>query len=413
MKNWLRTLRQKRQEGTQEETKWEEMYKAEFLKIWLIMLIVGICVTIVALFFIDKVYIPPDYFIWAIIGRTCLVILLISYGLIWLWNSDFILKNHKIMVLSASSFYALFIAILEKLSIAPLESNYHIGLIQLLSISLIFRIDYQVFRFVSICCLTYLLVNYNSSNIINALYDLIFFCTIYILVVRNYNASTEDILKANQNLSEVTARIHHNWKLALTAIASFAKDIKVRLTGRDQILLEAVQYQAEYMHFEAFEILNLIREPSYKAIRKGNCSLEKIYTNAISLVQFIKDNSKIISEPIPKVIIQTPDIFLNQILINLLVNAVTYSPDHTVSIRWEIKGKWAIASFTNTIHHGLDYTKLFKKFQSEGTGSGIGLYSTRAMVENMGGSLKAELSEDMISFILKLEVLQSKELPQA
>lgn len=413
MKGLLRTLKQKRQEGTQEETKWEEMYKAEFLRIWIIMLIVGICVTIAALFFIDKVYISPDYFILAIIGRTLLVILLTFYGLTWLWNSDFILKNHKIMVLSASALYGLFIALLEKLSIAPAESNYHIGLIQLLFISLIFRIDYKAFRFIAICCLTYLLVNYNSSNIINAFYDLIFFCTIYVLVVRNYKASTEDIFKANQNLSEVTARIHHNWKLALTAIASFAKDIKARLTGKDQILLEAVQYQAEYMHFEAFEILNLIREPSYKSIRKGNCSLEKIYTNAISLVQFIKDNSKIISEPIPKVIIQTSDIFLNQILINLLVNAVTYSPDHTVSIKWEIKGKWAIASLSNTIHPSLDYSKLFQKFQSEGTGSGIGLYSTHAMVENMGGSLTAKISKNMISFILKLELLQNKEFPQA
>ena len=167
------------------------------------------------------------------------------------------------------------------------------------------------------------------------------------------------------------------------------------------------------MHFEAFEILNLIREPSYKSIRKGNCSLEKIYTNAISLVQFIKDNSKIISEPIPKVIIQTSDIFLNQILINLLVNAVTYSPDHTVSIKWEIKGKWAIASFSNTIHPSLDYSRLFQRFQSEGTGSGIGLYSTHAMVENMGGSLTAKISKNMISFILKLELLQNKEFPQA
>ena len=55
MKGLLRTLKQKRQEGTQEETKWEEMYKAEFLRIWIIMLIVGICVTIAALFFIDNI----------------------------------------------------------------------------------------------------------------------------------------------------------------------------------------------------------------------------------------------------------------------------------------------------------------------------------------------------------------------
>jgi signal transduction histidine kinase len=94
---------------------------------------------------------------------------------------------------------------------------------------------------------------------------------------------------------------------------------------------------------------------------------------------------------------------ITQVISNLLENAVTYTPAGGVNIYFEKKGKDYLKIFIKDSGNGIDKDEqknLFEKFvrgaraiRSRPSGSGLGLYIAKKIVDASGGELKLEKSE--------------------
>nr|WP_246156255.1 HAMP domain-containing sensor histidine kinase [Sphingorhabdus profundilacus] len=99
-----------------------------------------------------------------------------------------------------------------------------------------------------------------------------------------------------------------------------------------------------------------------------------------------------------------------QILLNLVNNAIRYSPDGTViSIETETADRFAVVTVSDQ-GRGIsieDRDKIFEKFERLGRsgdgGSGLGLYISRRLARAMGGELSVTNSDDGgAKFVLRL-----------
>ena len=99
-----------------------------------------------------------------------------------------------------------------------------------------------------------------------------------------------------------------------------------------------------------------------------------------------------------------------QVLLNLLGNALRYSPEgSTVRLEVELRGEWASVTVADE-GQGLtpeQQTKVFDKFERLGRsgdgGSGLGLYISRFLARAMGGDLTvASVPGEGARFTLKL-----------
>ncbi len=88
---------------------------------------------------------------------------------------------------------------------------------------------------------------------------------------------------------------------------------------------------------------------------------------------------------------------LFQVLGNLLANAVKFTKEGDISVSIEKKDTQAIVSIKDT-GTGIDpeiYSRLFTKFTSKSvTGTGLGLYVSKGIVEAHGGRIWAENNAD-------------------
>ena len=156
-------------------------------------------------------------------------------------------------------------------------------------------------------------------------------------------------------------------------------------------------------------------------IEASPLELIPIIENSISAVKAIaiKNNIDIdleAPEYLPKVIGE--NIALQQIFINLLNNAVKFSPDGSqVQVKVEIAENWAYIQFTDK-GMGIpeeDIPNLFERFfraknvtLAEIPGTGVGLYLVKSIVSKLGGDInvKSEIGKGTV-FTVKLRTAQT------
>jgi len=110
---------------------------------------------------------------------------------------------------------------------------------------------------------------------------------------------------------------------------------------------------------------------------------------------------------------------MNEVCINLINNAIKYTEKGTVSIKTEVKEKQYVITIADTGFgiSSFDQRKLFQKFSrihNEKTknidGTGLGLWTSRDLVERMNGTIEVESIEGIGShFIIYLPLIEGKE----
>ena len=111
-----------------------------------------------------------------------------------------------------------------------------------------------------------------------------------------------------------------------------------------------------------------------------------------------------------KILIKADRMRVSQVISNLLSNAVKFTKQGTVYITSDNKDGQAIVSVTDT-GSGIDpeiMPRLFTKFTSRSqTGTGLGLFISKSIIEAHGGRMWAENNKDRrgatVSFRLPLE----------
>lgn len=168
-------------------------------------------------------------------------------------------------------------------------------------------------------------------------------------------------------------------------------DASIRLIGIVNDFLDISRMEQNKMEFkkESFDVVAIIQE----AVRE----LEKVATQKNLYLKAEETNSSL-----PMILADKNK--TKQVLINLIGNAVNYTREGGVSVKAEKENNFLKISISDT-GVGIspeNQTLLFRKFQQAGEkiltrdmtkSTGLGLYISKLMVENMGGTIGLAKSE--------------------
>jgi len=231
---------------------------------------------------------------------------------------------------------------------------------------------------------------------------------------------------ASQAKSEFLARMSHELRTPLNAILGYAQ-----LLQRDDGVGAAQRIQVETIRRSGEHLLTLINEVLDLArVEAGKLDIASVDTDLGALVRDVgamfrqrAENAGLafrceLEEPYPRRI-RADDRRLRQILINLLGNAVKFTPrggDVGLTVRAHRCGsdQWIIAFAVADTGIGIaaeNLPKIFDPFyqvlERKAEGIGLGLAITRRLVEAMAGELKVDSAPSRgTTFTLALETVE-------
>lgn len=331
---------------------------------------------------------------------VCGTYLLIGYvrptlvARLWRWGIRFICTT-----------YCLFMIWLESIAIDPSLARYYIGMLQIAGAFMVMRITIEHSIILTAMTILYVIVNYESPIIADAVFDLITFGSIFYLIIRNYKRIENSLEKSLNVKSDIIATINHGWVVPFRAISRLAEILKGKLSDNYREMAETIEYQARFMHTEAKELIDTSRDNTPTAL-PGKTDVHKAFDQARKTIEFIKQDARIeLSRDMQGIQVAVSEEDLFRIFITLLSNSTNYSPDKRTEVRFESDERLITMVFTNKTRRTLDSDTLFKRYKSlEPGGTGIGLYNIRTLSELLGGQIQAEISPSSVSFILKLPI---------
>jgi signal transduction histidine kinase len=218
----------------------------------------------------------------------------------------------------------------------------------------------------------------------------------------------EALRNANLAKSEFVSIVSHELRTPMTSIRGYADMLSQEMMGdlneQQREFIEAIRRNANRMRILVRDLLDISR------IETGRLKLNPRWLELINLVeearQSVEDQ---IQEKEQTLTIEMPDSLpsiygdadrMTQVLINLLGNAVKYTPEKgTITVRGQMSAKepdFLICAVSDT-GVGIspeDQSHLFTKFfrsddpaVREQTGTGLGLAITRSLVEMHGGRI--------------------------
>ncbi len=242
---------------------------------------------------------------------------------------------------------------------------------------------------------------------------------------------------ANQAKTTFLSNMSHDIRTPMNAIIGFTTIAVSHINNKDQVLdcLQKVLSSSNHLLSLINDILDMSRIESGKVqIKEQECNISEIMHNLVSIIQpqvkskqldlfidtFEVNNEDVIADPLK----------LNQVFINLMSNAVKYTPaGGTVTFRIIQKttfrhgyGDYTFIIKDNGIGMSKEFLKhIFDPFERESTatisgiqGTGLGMAITKNIIEMMNGtiSVESELGQGStftINLSLKLQDVEKNE----
>ena len=198
----------------------------------------------------------------------------------------------------------------------------------------------------------------------------------------------------------------HELKTPMTSAKAAAQLVKrsfrgTALTASQERSLDIIDRQITKLSRLVVQLLETVR------IESGRLELARVPVDLVRLVNATVEDTRTVSER-HEIVVEAPEelmatideLRIEQVVTNLLDNAMKYSPDGgRVEVRVASSGENAIISVRD---HGLGVapehrTHLFDRFYQahpDRSGMGLGLYITRQIVERHGGTIYAESPSD-------------------
>jgi PAS domain S-box-containing protein len=230
--------------------------------------------------------------------------------------------------------------------------------------------------------------------------------------------------------SEFISLASHQLRTPLSAVKTYAHMLLEGYMGdlvpAQKKALRTILGAANRMNELVNMLLNVTRvESGSIALNKKNYNLQRLAEEVAKELQ-IAANEKNISlrMKLPKepCIVRTDNLIAKEILINLVNNAVKYTPENgQVTIRLEQKKNTAVFAVIDTGIGIPSYSQehIFTKFfraqnviKRETTGTGLGLYLVQGLVETLGGKVWFVSQENVGStfyFSLPLKTTASRQ----
>jgi signal transduction histidine kinase/ActR/RegA family two-component response regulator len=237
---------------------------------------------------------------------------------------------------------------------------------------------------------------------------------------------------ASQAKTDFLARMSHELRTPLNAIMGYAQILKMdgTLTERQQAFLKTIHGSGEHLLMLIVDILDLSR------IEAGKTALHLTPINPIALVAMLDDILHIkaaekqltflaqCGDDVPTALL-ADERRLRQVLINLLTNAIKFTPSGVVRVGMQLAGVDPVNMHARIRFEvqdsgiGIpaeDQQRIFEPFEQAGdsrsraAGTGLGLSISRQLVRLMGGELHLQSQEgegSLFWFELSFPVVQA------
>lgn len=236
--------------------------------------------------------------------------------------------------------------------------------------------------------------------------------------LNRYNSQQRQIvasaLRHEEYLKESVANISHDLRTPLTVILGHLQLLKKEdLPKEQENRVETILNKAERMK----ELIEIFYNLAVLDTECTSMQREKFnFTNL--LINLITENSPALEQKniCPEINLPEFSVFafsdrnmVERILQNLLTNAIRYT-NGNIKINLEQQARNKICfSIENSVSNisEIDASRLFERFymadkSRRGGGTGLGLAVVKALVEKLGGSVKANLQSDTLLIILEL-----------
>lgn len=220
----------------------------------------------------------------------------------------------------------------------------------------------------------------------------------------------DDLETANQYKTEFLANMSHELRTPLNSILVLSQLLATR--DSDCLLTEKEQSFAKTIHTSGKDLLNIINdildlskvEAGHLDIIEEDVVLKDVLEHNENLFRPLTESKGIelkasISEKCPQRI-QTDGVRLNQIIKNLMSNAIKFTNEGAVSLLFDMTPENELSICVADTGIGISKEKqeqVFEAFkQSDGTtsrqygGTGLGLSISKELTEKLGGSLSLE-----------------------
>ena len=203
----------------------------------------------------------------------------------------------------------------------------------------------------------------------------------------------------------------HELRTPTQAIIGYSDLFYLRPENREEAI-KAIARNAERLESLTRDILDVTRIEGHRLdLNKERFDISEVIASAIDDTKRRLEDSNIKFEYTPsKIAVDADRMRISQVISNLLSNAVKFTKQGTVYISADNEDGQTIVSVKDT-GSGIDpeiMPRLFTKFTSKSqTGTGLGLFISKSIVEAHGGRIWAENNKDRkgatVSFRLPLE----------
>jgi signal transduction histidine kinase len=229
------------------------------------------------------------------------------------------------------------------------------------------------------------------------------------------NTRTLELKAANDSLAGANERlkIHdkmqqefiniasHEMKTPTQAILGYSKLIQRHPDKRDG-MIEAIARNANRLQRLTSDILDVTRiETQSLKLKVERVNLSKLISDIIedfkNEIEKSNKDIKLLQEQDQIIEVKADRNRLTQVISNLLNNAIKFTKNGTIKVTEEVRDSKALVSVKDT-GQGLDpeiFPRLFSKFAAKSeTGTGLGLFISKSIVEAHGGKIWAENNKD-------------------
>jgi signal transduction histidine kinase len=191
-------------------------------------------------------------------------------------------------------------------------------------------------------------------------------------------------------------------KTPTQAILGYSKLIQ-RHPEKREVMMEAIARNATRLQRLTNDILDVTRiETQSLKLNMERVNLNELISDIIedyvNEIEKTKKDIKLLHEPQDQIIeVEVDKNRLTQVISNLLSNAIKFTKKGTIRVTDEVKDGKALVSIKDT-GQGIDteiFPRLFLKFAAKSeTGTGLGLFISKSIVEAHGGKIWAENNAD-------------------
>jgi len=252
-----------------------------------------------------------------------------------------------------------------------------------------------------------LFVEFREKNLINLIDELN-------QMVNTYESEKVQIKHAEENLQLSITGLSHDLRTPLTAIDGYVQLLKLTddpikknqyLDIIEVSISKLLEMTNQFYDLSRIDInqkgLNLVKLSLNEMIQDNFLSFFDSFEKAGLKIKF-PENSKTIH-------VMADKILLNRVIQNVIQNILRYAQDQ-VEIDFDHQGNLGVLTVVNNIKKGskMSIEKVFDRFYTESQprtnteSSGLGLYISKRLIENMNGSMDAQLKGQKFSIVIKL-----------